>query len=124
MSFAKWKVTFAAIALAGALVSQTDGAAASTAPPSIPFADHGGIFDWRANGDNGIWVQSVQRQWYYGTFVGTCLGLGSAPRIGFATDATGGFDRWSAIIVPHEPRCRLSSFEPSAGPPTRRGALS
>jgi len=119
MRFSRWNAVCAAAVLAGSFAAHAD-AAASTAPhfaASIPFADHGGIYDWRPNGNNGIWVQSAQRQWFYGAFTGTCFGLDTAPRIGFVTDVTGEFDRWSSIVVPHEPRCRLSSFEPSGAPP-------
>src|SRR5262245_61333602 len=83
---------------------------------SIPFANHGGINDWQANGNKGIWVQAANRQWYYATFFGgECFGLDTAPRVGFVTEVTGEFNRWSSIIVPHQmqPRCRLATFEPS-----------
>jgi hypothetical protein len=123
MSFSTWKAVGAAGALAVAVTTHAGVAAASTTPQaSIPFADHGGIYDWRPNGDRGIWVQSAHHEWFYGTFVGACFGLDTAPRIGFVTDVTGEFDRWSSIVVPHEPRCHLSTFEASA-PPARYRAF-
>jgi hypothetical protein len=90
---------------------------------SIPFANHGGIYDWRPNGDRGIWVQAANKQWYYGTFFGTCFGLDTAPRVGFVPEVTGEFDRWSSIVVPHEPRCHLQTFEPSAAPQGKDGRV-
>ena len=140
MGFSRFKSFCAAGLLAGAaLGAATDAAAesANTPPPplvlpapddtphfhaSIPFADHGGIYDWRANGNVGLWVQALNRQWYYATFMGTCWGLDTAPSIGFVTDVTGEFDRWSSVIVPHQPRCHLSTFEQSAAPPQLRSA--
>ena len=88
---------------------------------SIPFADHGGIYDWRPNGTKGIWVQAADRQWYYGTFFGTCFGLDTSPRVGFVPEVTGEFNRWSSIIVPHEPRCHLATLEPSVAPRGKDG---
>ena len=90
---------------------------------SIPFANHGGIYDWRANGTQGIWVQGADRQWYYGTFFGTCLGLNTAQRVGFVPEVTGEFNRWSSIIVPREDRCQLSTFEPSVAPQGKDGRV-
>src|SRR5262245_15122257 len=97
------------------------GAAAlnARAEPSIPFANHGGIYDWHPNGNKGIWVQAANRHWYYATFFGgECFGLDTAPSVGFVTEPTGEFNRWSSIIVPRQlqPRCRLATFEPSAAP--------
>jgi len=122
MSFSRWKAVCAVGALAGAVATPVDADAAPTASyeASIPFADHGAIYDWRANGDKGIWVQSAHHQWFYGTLLGTCLGLDTAWRIGFVTDAGGEFDRWSSIVVPHQIRCQLTSFVPSAAPPAGR----
>ena len=91
--------------------------------PSIPFANHGGIYDWRANGTKGIWVEGADRQWYYGTFFGTCWGLDTAFRVGFVPEATGEFSRWSSIVVPHENRCQLSTFQPSDAPQGRSGHI-
>ena len=91
--------------------------------PSIPFANHGGIYDWRANGMKGIWVQGADHQWYYGTFVGTCFGLNTAQRVGFVPEVTGEFSRWSSIIVPHENRCQLATFEPSVAPQGHDGRV-
>ena len=91
--------------------------------PSIPFANHGGIYDWRANGTKGIWVEGADREWYYGTFFGTCFGLDTAQRVGFVPEVTGEFSRWSSIIVPHENRCQLSTFQPSMAPQVKDGRV-
>ena len=90
---------------------------------SIPFANHGGIYNWHADGLKGIWVQAADRQWYYGTFSGTCIGLDTAFRVGFVPEVTGEFNRWSSIIVPHENRCHLATFEPSVAPQGKDGRV-
>lgn len=96
--------------------------AADTAPTRdahIPFANHGGIRDWQADRDKGLWVQDVHRNWYYAKLMGTCIGLNFANSIGFDTSPLGTFDRHSAILVPRQGRCTVQSFEPSGAPPTK-----
>jgi hypothetical protein len=87
---------------------------------SIPFAARGGIRDWAADGERGLWVQAVNRNWYYAQFMGRCVGLGFATALGFDTGAQSVFDRWSAVIVPGYSRCTLASLTPSEGPPPRK----
>ena len=89
---------------------------------SIPFADHGGIWDWRADGTKGLWVQSNNRQWYYATFMGPCIGLNFANSVGFDTHPMGNFDRFSAVVVPRWGRCQVQSLEPSEGPAPKEKA--
>jgi hypothetical protein len=87
---------------------------------SIPFASRGGIRDWAADGDRGLWVQSVNRKWYYAQFMGRCIGLGFATALGFDTGSQAAFDRWSSVIVPGYARCALTSLTLSDGPPPRK----
>ena len=86
---------------------------------SIPFVDHGGIRDWHADGDRGLWVQDIHRNWYYATLLGPCIGLDFATAIGFVTRPPGSFDRFSTILVPREGRCPVVSFVRSDGPPQK-----
>lgn len=87
---------------------------------SIPFASRGGIRDWSADGDRGLWVQGSSRKWYYAQFMGRCMGLGFATALGFDTRFQGSFDRWSSVLVPGYSRCTLTSLTPSDGPPRKR----
>jgi hypothetical protein len=111
-----------------AALSATAGvgvAAASSSPAaavSIPFANHGGIRNWEADRDRGLWVQDSRRNWYYAKLMGPCIGLDFALSIGFDTRPMGSFDRFSSIVVPREGRCLIQSFVPSEGPPTRQKA--
>ena len=88
---------------------------------SIPFASRGGIRDWSADGDRGLWMQAVSRKWYYAQFMGRCTGLAFATALGFDTRNLSVFDRWSAVVVPGYSRCTLTSLTPSEGPP-RKGS--
>jgi hypothetical protein len=82
----------------------------------IPFANQGGIRNWTADREKGLWVQALNKQWYYATFLGTCNGLNFANSLGFDTRPMGTFDRWSAVIVPGRQRCAIQSLVPSDGP--------
>jgi hypothetical protein len=125
----------------GAMSALPDGAAAADTPAvapapaakpgqlppgqegRIPFANaRDGILDWRADGERGIWVESPGRQWYYGKFMSSCLGLDFANRVGFDTEANGDFDKFSFVVVRDgfPERCQLISLVTSNGPPTRK----
>ncbi len=108
----------ATLSLDSAFASDT----AAKPEASIPFADHGGIWNWQADGDKGLWVQSNQRQWYYAKFLGPCIGLDYANSIGFDTRPMGTFDRFSAVVVPRWGKCQVQSFELSDGPPSKHQA--
>jgi len=82
----------------------------------IPFANHGGIRDWAADRERGLWVQALNKQWYYATFMGPCNGLNFAHSLAFDTRPVGTFDRWSTVIVPGRQRCVIQKLVPSDGP--------
>lgn len=86
---------------------------------SIPFANNGGIRDWQADRDQGLWVQDIHRNWYYAKLMSPCIGLNFATSIGFDTRPMGTFDKFSSIVVPREGRCVVQSFTPSGAPPTK-----
>jgi hypothetical protein len=95
-----------------------------TPEPSIPFANHGGIRDWRADRDRGLWVQDVNGKWFYASLMGPCTGLNFAETIGFDTRPMGTFDRWSAVVVPRYGRCVVQTLTPSDGPPRKQKQAS
>lgn len=89
---------------------------ASTA--SIPFANLGGIRDWRATSDDTLYIQGRSGQWYRASLLGDCQGLRFEQSIGFVIEPSGSFDKFSSILVNgHE--CPLTSMTKSAGPPSR-----
>jgi hypothetical protein len=109
--------------LGAVVVAVASLASAAETEVSIPFANRGGINDWQADRDVGLWVQDVHRHWYYAKLMAPCIGLPFATALKFDTRPNGTLDRFSAIIVPHEGpsgRCALVSLTASAGPPTRK----
>jgi hypothetical protein len=116
-------VSIAALGLARAHAAAPpqDAAAAKAKPEevSIPFANHGGIRDWRADGDRGIWVQDIHNKWYYGRFMSPCIGLQFAEAVRFRTGPAGELDRWGAVRARNTGNCVFTSFVRSDGPPKK-----
>jgi Family of unknown function (DUF6491) len=115
------KLQICAIGMGALLLSALAASATSDVKPeaSIPFANHGGINDWRADGDRGLWVQGINRKWFYAKFLGTCPQLQFANTVGFVSEPSGALNRWSSIRVRHGGRCQFIDFQPSEGPPVK-----
>ncbi len=67
------------------------------------------IRNFEADGDKGIWIEDVQRRWYYGTFKGRCTRLERALGLGYDTGGSSRFDKSSTIFVDDD-FCELASF--------------
>ena len=96
-----------------------DGIGKPAAAPevAIPFANRGGIRDWNAVDDKGIWIQSVRGQWYYATFFAPCTGIQFETAVRFLPGATGTLDKGSALLSRQTGRCRFASLMASDTPP-------
>ncbi len=87
-------------------------AAPSAAAPkeaSIPFANHGGIYNWGVVDNQTLLIQGRNRKWYKATLFAPCSNLPFAQTIGFKTNAGGSFDKFSSIVVRRR-RCSLTSL--------------
>ena len=100
--------------------SSHDSSASLASPQAqavIPFANLGGIYDWAADGTRGIYIQSINRHWYYAKLLGPCIDLPFALRVGFVTEpGNGNFDRFSSILVRGQ-ECPVVSLTRSGPPP-------
>lgn len=116
----QWRPALVLAALALGLAAPAFAESGKTPPePSIPFANRGGIKDWQADRDRGVWIQDIHGKWFYAGLMSPCTGLDFAQTLGFDTKPMGNFDRWSAIVVPRWGRCVVQTFAPS-GPPPRK----
>jgi hypothetical protein len=111
------KIRSIAIGVATALLAAGNTLAA-TPDVRIPFANYGGINDWRADGVSAIYIQGRNRRWYRAELMGSCIDLPFAEHVGFVVEPSGEFDRFSEIIV-HGHRCVLKSLVESAAPPAK-----
>jgi hypothetical protein len=110
-----------------ALASSGAGATPPSQPligteANIPFAEHR-IFTWEADGDKGLWVQTTDRNWYYGKFFAPCFGLQFREGLRFKFGPSGELDRWGEILRVDHTNCLFSSFVTSLGPPRPQKAV-
>jgi hypothetical protein len=106
-----------AAVVAGGAVGQEAATPAKPASEdvSIPFARLGGIDDWRADGNEALYIKGRGKRWYHAKLMSPCIGLNFAEKIGFVVEPSGSFDKFSAIVV--EGRvCNVVSLVRSAKP--------
>ena len=94
-----------------------DASAAPARNASIPFAAHGGIRNWEADGTQGLWVQGINGSWYYGKFSYPCYGLQFKNALRFKFGPAGELDRWSEVLTREQGSCLFQSLVTSKGPP-------
>ena len=102
---------------AGASLART--AASATAEASIPFANHGGIRDWREAGDRTLYIQDRARHWYRATLMTSAFDLPFTTAIGFDTGPIDRFDKFSSVVVRGQ-RYAVQSLVRVDGPPPPR----
>lgn len=89
---------------------------------SIPFANHGGIRNWVADGTKGIWAQANGGQWFYASFSFPCTGLPFTTRLRFKTGPFGELDRWGSVKPGRDySSCNFVDFKASDSPLKKRG---
>jgi Family of unknown function (DUF6491) len=66
---------------------------------SIAFPSHGGVRNFRADDDRGVWIEDQRRNWYYASFMGRCRDIRWVDAIGFDTYGSSRLDRNSRLIV-------------------------
>lgn len=98
-----------------------DAPAAKPEQASIPFVSlNRSIWNWEADGQDGLWIQDRRRDWYYARLLAPCIGLDFASRVAFVTPGNR-MDRFSSVIVADErERCAFNSFTRSTEPPPRK----
>jgi hypothetical protein len=109
--------------LAGFIVSGAvaDAPAAPSAPAAetrIPFANHGGIYNWQVINDRTVLIQGQNRKWYKATLMSSCFDLSFSERLGFESNSDGSFDKFSSIKT-HGQNCPLTSLVETTPPPRK-----
>jgi hypothetical protein len=115
------RIALLSVLLSGVVVSaaMADSPAATPAAApevQIPFANHGGIYNWQVVNDRTVLIQGQNRKWYKATLFSACIGLPfAAERLGFESNADGSFDKFSSIKLRGQ-NCPLVSLVDSAPP--------
>ena len=81
----------------------------------IPFARHGGIRDWRADGNRTLYIEGRLNHWYRAELMSPCHGLNFANAIRFISEPGDRFDRFSKIVVDGQV-CHVSSLTKAEKP--------
>jgi Family of unknown function (DUF6491) len=84
----------------------------------IPFVNHGGVHNFVADGDDGLWIEGQHRDWYYAKLIGPCWDLPYANAVGFVTRGSDTLDKFSQIVVRGK-QCQITSLVTSAPPPSK-----
>jgi hypothetical protein len=108
----------APLLMAGGSLSAAPVQAKAESEASIPFVNHGGVWNWQADGSRGLYVQDQHRRWYYAKLMSNCYDLPFANAVGFETRGIDTLDRFGTVIVRGQ-RCPIVSFTRSDGPPVK-----
>jgi hypothetical protein len=90
----------------------------ATQGAEIPFAEHGGIADWRVEGDNTVYFEDQHRHWFRATLLTPAFDLPFVEAIGIEAGPTGSLDNFGAITVKGR-RYEFSTFVAVSGPPEK-----
>jgi hypothetical protein len=88
---------------------------------SIPFSELGNIYDWRADGRAGIYIESSDKKWFHATFMAPCENLPFTEHVGFHTTPPLPIDKFDSIEVRGE-ICSFQDLEAVSSPPSTTAA--
>ena len=115
-------IPIAALAASSAAVAfeaAPQPASAQAEEARIPFVSFRTIRTFHPVGDDIVYLQDRNGDWYRATLTVTCINLGHAIRIGVDTRFGNMLDNTSSFIVDGE-RCPIHSLVRSEPPPPRR----
>jgi hypothetical protein len=106
--------------LAAMALLTTPAAARSANHPLdyIPFASHGGIFNWRVKGDDTIYFEDNFHHWYKAELFAPSFDLPFKLALAVDTGPGGTLDQWSSVII-HGQRYPFRSFTRIEGKPPK-----
>jgi hypothetical protein len=118
------------IAVVGALMAAASTGTFAAAEPSAPEASkeaaipfinlRQSIHSWQDDGQMGLWIEDVRKQWYYAKLQSPCIGLEFAVQLGFQTKTVNSLDKFGTVIVPRGGRCPIMSLVKSDPPPDKK----
>ena len=108
-------------AFAQAEPAPTAEAAENAEPARIPFANRGGVRDWKAEGRDVIYFHDRQRNWYKAELFSSAVGLQFVQFIGIDTGPTDTLDRFSSVWVDGQKYALRSLVAIEGEPPKKKG---
>ncbi len=105
--------------IATAAIADTPAAPNTPAAETqIPFANHGGIYNWQVINERTLLIQGQNRKWYKATLMSACFDLPFAEQLGFEANSNGSFDKFSSIKARGQ-NCPLISLVETTPPPRK-----
>lgn len=101
------------------LLALQSAAQPQTEQARIPFASFRSIHSFHPVGEDVVYLQDQQRDWYRAELSGPCFNIATALRIGLDTRPGDTVDNTSSFIVDGQ-RCPIHSLVRSDPPPRRR----
>jgi len=90
-----------------------------TARDYIPFANNGGVWDWRSEGDSVVYFQDPQKHWYKAELMAPAHDLPFVQYIGIDAGVGGRLDKFGGIYV-HGQKYAFKSFQQIEGAPPKK----
>jgi hypothetical protein len=111
------------LGLAGCASQGQKGPSVSPATAGIPLSEFGNIYDWRADGSAGIYIETDGRKWYHATFIAPCQNLPFTEHVGVRTTPPLPITQFDSVEVRGED-CYFKTIEQVPGPPMLKQAKS
>jgi len=86
---------------------------------AIPFVNHGGVRDWRADGDTKLYIQDSSGKWYLATLAAPSPDLPFATAVGFETRGSDRLDKFGSVVISGK-TYPLAALAESGPPPPRQ----
>ena len=102
------------------LVQSAGGPETANEDAAIDYAASGGIRDWHAVDDRGVYLRDRTNRWYYAAFRHRCPGVVRDQRIAFDTNGYHRFDRLSRVVTQTE-TCAVESLYRTDAPAAKGG---
>src|SRR5215469_17005756 len=124
MSFSlTWRIPLVTIVLAASpMATAVAGTYLTDLDSTTTFLSRAQLRNWLADGERGLWIQTIDLKWFYARFTHACHGLSATNSLSFDTRGSDTISSTSAVVVPGSGRCTVLSFLPSQGPPQSRNA--
>lgn len=103
------------VSISAAIAESPTTAQAAAPEARIPFANHGGIYNWQVLDNRTVLIQGQNRKWYKATLFSACIDLPFTQRLGFKSNADGSFDKFSSLKVRGQ-NCPLVSLVETTPP--------
>ncbi|MGH6780921.1 MAG: DUF6491 family protein [Sphingomonadaceae bacterium] len=100
------------------IMAASSASAGEPRETGIPFVSKDGIQDFKADGDRGLFIRSINGNWYYARTMGPCSRLQTAITLGFETAGIDELDK-NGTIIAQGWRCPLKSVTRTEAPPRK-----